>query len=102
MNGFFNKEKLIIHAVELNIYYQRHRERTEIDVIGSQKWSVILRILWLTYYNSEIDWKKSKVKMTRYLEEYKKQQKLKQGKLEQQKQKKKERNKKRKNKKRKG
>ena len=29
----FNKERLIEYTVEVNIYYQRHRERTEIDVI---------------------------------------------------------------------
>jgi len=33
----FNKEGLIENTVEVNIYYQRHRERTEIDVIGEQK-----------------------------------------------------------------
>ena len=33
MNGFFNKEESIEHTVEVNIYYQGHRERTEIDVI---------------------------------------------------------------------
>ena len=27
----------------------------EIDVIGGQKWSVILEILWLAYHNPEID-----------------------------------------------
>jgi len=32
-----NKEELIEHTVEVNIYYQGHRERTEIDVIGGQK-----------------------------------------------------------------
>jgi len=30
----FNKEGPIEHMVEVNIYYQRHRKRTEIDVIG--------------------------------------------------------------------
>jgi len=35
IDGFFNKEKLIKHTVEVNIYYQWHRVRTEIDVIGS-------------------------------------------------------------------
>jgi len=29
-----NKERLIENTVEVNIYVQRHRERTEIDVIG--------------------------------------------------------------------
>jgi len=30
----FNKERPIEHIVEVNIYYQGHRKRTEIDVIG--------------------------------------------------------------------
>ena len=29
----FNKERLIENTVEINIYYQGHRERTEIDLI---------------------------------------------------------------------
>jgi len=37
MEGFFNKKKPIEHIVEVNIYYQEHRERTEIDVTGEQK-----------------------------------------------------------------
>ena len=32
-----NKERPIEHTVEINIYYQRHRKRTEINVIGGQK-----------------------------------------------------------------
>ena len=32
-----NKERPIEYTVEVNIYYQSHRERTEIDVIGGQK-----------------------------------------------------------------
>jgi len=44
MDRFFNKERSIEHTVEVNIYYQGHRERTEIDVIEEQKWSVILEI----------------------------------------------------------
>ena len=45
MNGTFNKKGPIEHTVEVNIYYQGHRERMEIDVIGGQKWNVILEIL---------------------------------------------------------
>ena len=37
-----NKEEPIEHTVEVNIYYQGHRKRTEIDMIGGQKWMVIL------------------------------------------------------------
>ena len=45
MDGSLNKEELIEHMVKVNIYYQRYRERTEIDVIGGQKWTVILGML---------------------------------------------------------
>ena len=37
VDGSLNKEGLIEHIVEVNIYYQGHRERTEINVIGGQK-----------------------------------------------------------------
>ena len=37
VDSSFNKEGPIEHTVEVNIYYQGHRERTEIDVIGGQK-----------------------------------------------------------------
>jgi len=40
-----NKEGPIENIVEVNIYYQEYRERTEIDVIRRQKWSVILGML---------------------------------------------------------
>ena len=33
----FNKEGPIKNMVEINIYYQGYKERTEIDVIGEQK-----------------------------------------------------------------
>jgi len=34
VDGLLNKEGPIEHTVEVNIYYQGHRERTEIDMIG--------------------------------------------------------------------
>jgi len=37
VDGSLNKEGPIEYTVEVNIYYQGHRERTEIDVIGGQK-----------------------------------------------------------------
>ena len=55
VDGLFNKEGLIEHMVEVNIYYQEYRERIEIDIIGEQKWNIILEILWLAHHNSEID-----------------------------------------------
>jgi len=87
MDGSFNKEGPIENTVEVNIYYKGHVERTEIDVIGGQKWSVILWIPWLARYNPEIDWRTGEVKMTRCLEECGKQWRPVQGKSEWEKQK---------------
>ena len=56
----FNQGGLMEYTVKVNIYYQIHRERTEIDMIGEQKWNVILRMPWLACYDSEIDWKLEK------------------------------------------
>ena len=60
MDGSLNKEELIKHIVEVNIYYQGHQERTEINVIRGQKWMVILEMPWLACHNPEIDWKTEK------------------------------------------
>ena len=60
-----NKKELIEHTVEVNIYYQGHRERTEINVIRGQKCIVILEMLWLAYHNPKIDWRTEEVKMMR-------------------------------------
>jgi len=76
VNRSLNKEGPIEHIVEVNIYFKGHRKRTEIDVIGGQKWTVILGMLWLVYHNPEIDWKTGEVKMTRCLEECGKQWRL--------------------------
>ena len=68
MDGLLNKEGPIENTVVVNIYYKGHRERTEIDVIEGQKWTVILGMPWLARHNPEIDWRIGEVKMTRYLE----------------------------------
>ena len=86
VNGTFNKERPIENMVEVNIYYQGYRERMEIDVIGGQKWNVILEMPWIAHHNSKIDWRIEEVKITRCLEKCKKQ-----GKSGWQKQKKEER-----------
>ena len=80
VDGLFNKEGPIENTVEVNIYYKGHVEKTEIDVIGGQKWSVILGMLWLACHNPEIDWKTGEVKMTRCPEECGKQWRSMQGK----------------------
>ena len=33
MDEIFNREGLIENTIEVNIYYQKHRERMEIDII---------------------------------------------------------------------
>ena len=55
IDGSFKKKRPIEHTVEINIYYQGYKERTEIDIIEKQKWSVILGMSWLAHHNSEID-----------------------------------------------
>ena len=55
VNGSLNKKGLIENTVKVNIYYQGHRKRMEIDVIRGQKWMVISEMLWLAHYNPEID-----------------------------------------------
>ena len=52
----------------------------EIDVIGEQKWSVILEIPWLTHHNPEIHWRIEEVKIMRHPERCEKQWRLNQGK----------------------
>ena len=41
-------------------------------MIGRQKWSIILGMLWLAYYNLEIDWKTGEIKMMRCPDECRK------------------------------
>ena len=94
IDSLLNKEEPIEYIIEVNIYYQGHRERIEINVIGEQKWIVILGMSWLAHYNSEIDWRIGEVKMTRCLEECGKQWRPKQGKLGWQKQRKRKQRKK--------
>jgi len=81
VDGSLNKERPIENIVEVNIYYQGHRERTEIDIIGGQKWTVILGMPWLACHNPEIDWRTGEVKITRCPEECGKQWRPVQGKL---------------------
>jgi len=92
VDGIFNKKGPIENTVEVNIYYQGHRERTEINVIREQKWNMILEMLWLAHHNPEIDWRTGEVKMMRCPKECGKQWRPKQGKSEWQKQKEEEEN----------
>ena len=77
INEILNKEGLIENTMEVNIYYQEHRERTEINVIEGQKWNIILEMLWLAHHNPKIGWRTEEIKMTRCPEKYGKQWRLK-------------------------
>ena len=70
VDGTLNYMGPIVDTVEVEIYFKRHKERTLIDVIGGQKWGVILGMPWLVHYNAEIDWRMGEVQMMRYPEEY--------------------------------
>ena len=76
MNSILNYKGPIEHTVEVGLFYIEHKKRTEIDVIGDQKWSVIiLEMPWLAYYNPEIDLKTREVRIMRCPDKYEKQQK---------------------------
>ena len=55
VDGILNYTGPIIDTVEVEIFFKGHKEWTSIDVIGGQKWSVILGMPWLTCHNPEID-----------------------------------------------
>ena len=42
VNGILNYAGPIVDTVEVEIFFKGHKEQTSIDVIGGQKWSVIL------------------------------------------------------------
>jgi len=69
MDGMLNYTGLIVDTVEVEIYFKRHKKRTSIDVIGGQKWGVILGMPWLACHNPEIDWRIEEVHMMRYPKE---------------------------------
>ena len=69
VNSMLNYAGLIVDTVEVEIFFKGYKERTSIDIIGGQKWSVILGMPWLGHHNLEIDWKTEEVKMMRCLDE---------------------------------
>jgi len=65
VNSTLNYTGPIVDTVEVEILFKGHKKQMSIDVIGGQKWSVILGIPWLRCHNPEIDWKTGEVKMMR-------------------------------------
>jgi len=55
VDSMLNYAGPIVDTVEVEIFFKGHKERTSIDVIGGQKWSVILGMPWLGCHNPEID-----------------------------------------------
>ena len=55
VDGTLNYVGPIVDTVEVEIFFKGHKERMSIDVIGGQKWSVILDMPWLACHNPEID-----------------------------------------------
>ena len=58
-----NSGGVILHEVEVNVYFKEHVERMRMDVCD-------LGMPWLQVHNPETDWEKGKVKMTRCLPIY--------------------------------
>jgi len=69
VDSILNYAEPIVDTVEVEVFFKGHKERTLIDVIRDQKWSVILGIPRLGCHNPEIDWKTGEIKMTRCPEE---------------------------------
>ena len=74
VDGILNYAGPIKDTVEVEIFFKEHKERILIDVIGEQKWSIILDMPWLACHNPEIDWKIGEVQITRCLDECRKKQ----------------------------
>ena len=55
VNSMLNYVGPIVDTVEIKIFFKGHKKQTLIDVIGGQKWSVILDMPWLGCHNLEID-----------------------------------------------
>jgi len=72
VDGVLNYAGPIVDTVEVEIYFKGHKEKMLIDVIGGQKWGVILGMPWLACHNPEIDWKMGEVQMTRCSDECRK------------------------------
>ena len=68
-DGTLNYVGPIKNIVEVEIFFKEHKERTLINVIEGQKWSVILGMPWLACHNPEINWRMGEVQMMRCPEE---------------------------------
>ena len=65
VDSMLNYTGPIVDKVKVKIFFKEHKKRMSIDMIGGQKWSIILGISCLACHNPEIDWKTGEVQMTR-------------------------------------
>ena len=65
VDGTGNSGGLVMHEIEVNVYYQGHIERMKLDVCNLGRTEVILGMPWLAAHNPEINWEMGEVKMTR-------------------------------------
>jgi len=60
-----NSRGVIIHQIEVNVYYKSHVERMRMDICDLGRTDIILGMLWLQVHNPKINWETGEVKMTR-------------------------------------
>jgi len=65
VDGTGNSGGVIIHEVEVNMFYKEHIGRVQIDICELRKTDVILGMPWLAAHNPEINWGKGEVRMMR-------------------------------------
>ena len=65
VNETNNSGGVIIHQIEMTVYYKGHVERMRMDICDLGKTEIILGILWLTAHNPEINWETREIKITR-------------------------------------
>ena len=67
IDGTNNSGGVIIHQIEVNVYYKNHVERMRINICDLGKTKIILGMPQLAAHNPEINQEIEKVKITRYL-----------------------------------
>ena len=67
VDGTGNSGGLVMHEIEVNVYYQGHVERMKLDVCDLGRTEVILGMPWLAAHNPKINWETGEVRMTRCL-----------------------------------
>ena len=67
VNKTYNSRGAITHQVEVNMYYKNYVKRIKMNIYNLGKTDIILEMLQLQAYNSEINWEIEEVKIMRCL-----------------------------------